>query len=94
VRRRKTEEDDTSNKDQEGAAAMFFLQIKPWRRVWPARACPRVPELMYPSRTRAVLSVGQTANKPRSRQPCTDGMAGSGQQPWQEREPFGIHREP
>ncbi len=46
MRRRKTEEDDTSNKDQEGAAAMFFLQIKPWRRVWPARGRIRADKVV------------------------------------------------
>jgi hypothetical protein len=30
----------------------LLLQIAPSRRVGRARACPRVPRLMYPSRTR------------------------------------------
>jgi hypothetical protein len=41
-------------------AITFFLQIGPSRYVQHARACPRVPELMYPSRTRGVLSVCKT----------------------------------
>jgi hypothetical protein len=41
-------------------AITFFLQIEPSRRVSRARACPRVAKLMYPSRTRAALSVQQT----------------------------------
>jgi hypothetical protein len=45
-------------------ATTFFLQIESSRRVASARACPRVPSLMYPSRTHAVLSVYQTANEP------------------------------
>ena len=46
---------------------MFLLQFRPSRRVCRARACPRVPDLMYPSRTRAALSVYQTGNMPEGR---------------------------
>ena len=44
-------------------AITFFLQIENSASVGKARACLRVPELTYPSRTRAMLSVSQTANK-------------------------------
>jgi hypothetical protein len=37
-----------------------FLQIEPSRRLSIVRACPLVPELVYPSRTRGALSVLQT----------------------------------
>ena len=43
-------------------AVTFFLQIEPSRRVDRARACPRVLNLMYPSRTRGSLSVSKTSN--------------------------------
>jgi hypothetical protein len=33
----------------------FFLHIETLRRVFRARACPRMPKLVYPSRTRAVV---------------------------------------
>ncbi len=35
--------------------ATFCLQIIPSRRAYHARACPRLPALMYPSRTRRVF---------------------------------------
>ena len=38
----------------------FVLQIRSSSRVWRARACPHVHRLMYPSRTRDVLSVLKT----------------------------------
>jgi hypothetical protein len=38
-------------------AITFLLQIGPLRRVGRARPCPRVLGLMYPSRTRGLLSV-------------------------------------
>jgi hypothetical protein len=41
-------------------AITFLLQIVPSRRVSRARACPLVRGLMYPSRTRGVLSVLET----------------------------------
>jgi hypothetical protein len=41
-------------------ASKFLLQIDLSGCVLSVRARPRVPELMYPSRTRAVLSVCQT----------------------------------
>jgi hypothetical protein len=44
-------------------AITFLLQIAPSRRVWRARACPRVTRLMYPSRTRGSLSVCKTSNR-------------------------------
>ena len=44
------------------SAGIFFLEIDPSSRVGRARACPRVPDLMYPSRTRGVLSVYKTDN--------------------------------
>ena len=43
-------------------AITFLLQIRPLGYVSNARACPRVPKLMYPSRTRAALSNYKTAN--------------------------------
>jgi hypothetical protein len=46
-------------------AATFYPQIGPSRCVLNARACPRVPELMYPSRTRGLLSVYKTSNEDR-----------------------------
>jgi hypothetical protein len=36
---------------------MFFPQIELSRRVVSIRACPRVPDLMSPSRTRGLLSI-------------------------------------
>jgi hypothetical protein len=56
-------------------AVTFCLHIEPSSRVCRACACPRVPKLMYPPRTRAVLSVSQTDNRPRLRHPRTDSMA-------------------
>jgi hypothetical protein len=50
-------------------AVTFFLQIECLRRVLSVRACPRVPNLMYPSRTRTTLSVCKTGDKPTARQP-------------------------
>jgi hypothetical protein len=48
-----------------GALALtFFLQIGPSLCVLSARACPRVPNLMYLPRTRAVLSVCKTTRIP------------------------------
>jgi hypothetical protein len=44
-------------------AATIFLQIASSRCVLSVRACPRVPDLMYPSRTRGVLSVLKTVNE-------------------------------
>ena len=46
----------------------FFLQIDPSMSVDRAREWPRVLQLMYPSRTRARLSVIQTDNKSSARQ--------------------------
>jgi hypothetical protein len=43
-------------------AITFLLQITSSRRVGRARACPRVPRLRYPSRTRAPLSIYETDN--------------------------------
>jgi hypothetical protein len=43
-------------------AITFSLQIGPVERVSGARACPRAPSLMYPSRTRAPLSVCKTSS--------------------------------
>src|SRR6266508_4941126 len=43
-------------------AITFLLQIAPTRRVWRARVCPRVLDLMYPSRTPVALSVLKTNN--------------------------------
>jgi len=40
----------------------FFLQIASSRCISRARACPRVPALVYPSRTRGLLSVFKTHN--------------------------------
>lgn len=54
-------------------ADMFFLQIGVLGCVSNARACPRVPELMYPSRTRALLSVLTTENRERVSPPGTAG---------------------
>jgi hypothetical protein len=45
------------------SAITFFLQIGNLRCVCRALACPRVPKLMYPSRTRSVLSVLKTHNE-------------------------------
>jgi hypothetical protein len=42
------------------SAGTLFLQIKPLSRGSGARACPRVLNLMYPSRTRELLSVLKT----------------------------------
>ena len=39
----------------------FFLQIRPVRRVARVRACPRVLDLMYPSRTRMDVVCLETA---------------------------------
>ena len=50
-------------------AVMFLLQNEPSIRVCHARECPRVPELMYPSCTRDVLSVFQTNNSQRRANP-------------------------
>jgi hypothetical protein len=36
---------------------VFFLQISLLAWLSSTRACPHVPELMYPSRTRGTLSV-------------------------------------
>jgi hypothetical protein len=41
----------------------FVLQIEPWRRVVNVRECPRVLSLMYPSRTRVLLSARKTDNE-------------------------------
>jgi hypothetical protein len=41
----------------------FVLQIAASRRVGRARVYPRVPKLVYPSRTRAVLSVYETSDE-------------------------------
>jgi hypothetical protein len=54
-------------------AVMFFAANRPSRRVASARVCPRALELLYPSRTRHVLSVsrlnnGGSARPPRPRQ--------------------------
>ena len=43
-------------------AVTFVLQIETSGRVADARACPRLLELMYPSRTRGPLSACRTAN--------------------------------
>ena len=40
----------------------FFLQIGTSRCALSARSCPRVPKLMYPSRTRGLLSSYKTSN--------------------------------
>jgi hypothetical protein len=48
-------------------AITFLLEIGPSRRVSCARECPRVPRLMYPSRTRGALSVFKTHDGTRSR---------------------------
>jgi hypothetical protein len=42
----------------------FFLQISASGCVTRARACPRVPNLMYPSRTRAAFAVCETDDNP------------------------------
>jgi hypothetical protein len=42
------------------SAITFFLQMDASRYVARIRVCPRVPELMYPSRTRGLLSVFRT----------------------------------
>ena len=47
-------------------AITFFLQIRPYPRAGLARVCPRVPSLLYPSRTRDSLSVRETSNTCRS----------------------------
>lgn len=44
---------------------LLSLQIKRSAPVAGARACPRVPDLMYPSRTRGSLSVCKTYNASR-----------------------------
>jgi hypothetical protein len=44
------------------SAGTLFLQIKPLSCVSGARACPLVLNLMYLSRTRALLSVFKTHN--------------------------------
>ncbi len=41
----------------------FCLQFSPSRCVADARACPPMPKLMYPSRTRGALSVCKTDNR-------------------------------
>jgi len=43
-------------------AATILLQIGPYEWCRMCRACPRVHDLMYPSRTRAVLSICKTPN--------------------------------
>ena len=43
-------------------AATFVLQIRRWQCVASARTCPLVLSLLYPSRTRGVLSVRTTNN--------------------------------
>jgi hypothetical protein len=55
---------------------MFFLQIGPSSRVSDARACPRVLKLMYPSRTRGSLSVGETEDSMPSENGSTPSKAG------------------
>jgi hypothetical protein len=47
------------------SAVTFVLQIGPSARVSDARACPRVFNLVYPSRTRGMLSVLETRNRDR-----------------------------
>jgi hypothetical protein len=42
--------------------ATFILQMRPSVRATDARACPRVLDLVYPSRTRGVLSLCKTDN--------------------------------
>jgi hypothetical protein len=44
-------------------AISFFLQIGPSQRAGRARGWPRVPSLMYPSRTRGPLPVLKTHNR-------------------------------
>jgi hypothetical protein len=43
-------------------AVTFFLQIGPSSCALNVRSCPRVPELMYPSRTRGLLPSSKTSN--------------------------------
>jgi hypothetical protein len=43
-------------------AITLFLQMAGSRRVGRARACPGMPKLTYPSRTRDALSVRKTSN--------------------------------
>jgi hypothetical protein len=44
-------------------AVTFFLQIRHSECVERDRACPRVLDLMYPSRTRGALSVYETSTE-------------------------------
>ncbi len=55
-------------------AITFLLQNEPSGRVGRARACPRVLDLMYPSRTRAALSKCKTGNKCGYHSGCTFGI--------------------
>jgi hypothetical protein len=60
-------------------AITFSLQIGPMTCVANARACTRVLRLMYPSRTRGVLSVYRTSNPRATIIPTTEyvwGLAG------------------
>jgi hypothetical protein len=49
-----------------GHSRTFVLQIGTSGHVYRARACPTMPRLMYPSRTRESLSVRETSNTCRS----------------------------
>ena len=51
---------ERNRRTRPASAGTLFLQIKPLSRGSGARACPRVLNLMYPSRTRELLSVLKT----------------------------------
>ena len=56
-------------------AVTYFLQTGALRCASRVRACPRVPSLLYPSRTRDLLSVCETSNTCRSDRVRTTSVA-------------------